>query len=75
MSGTKKIKESIKYEEMLVTVENTIKTLNQGEIPLDELLAKVKDSYELIDVMKKRLSETKIAIEKLSDEYNESKTP
>jgi exodeoxyribonuclease VII small subunit len=75
MSGIKKNKESIKYEEMLATVENTIKILNQGEIPLDELLAKVKDSYELIDVMKKRLSETKIAIEKLSDEYNESKTP
>ncbi len=55
------------YEEALAELETILSTLESGEVNIDELFTQVKRASELIQKLKKKLSETEKSIVDLLD--------
>jgi exodeoxyribonuclease VII small subunit len=66
---TKKSPDS--YQALLGEVEQTLRDLADPSLDLDTIVAKVERGYETIQVMQKRLDETKMKIETLTEKYQQ----
>ncbi|MEN6615062.1 MAG: exodeoxyribonuclease VII small subunit [Syntrophorhabdus sp.] len=53
----------MKFEEGLQKLENIVKTLDEGKIPLDEALGLFKEGLELTKELSKRLDEAEKKVE------------
>lgn len=55
----------MKFEEAIQKLEAILSQLRSGQMPLEELTAKIKEAKELVDICKKSLAETSEQVEKL----------
>jgi len=53
------------YEEAIKKLETILAQLKSGQMPLDELTAKIKEAKSLVDFCKKSLTETSGKVEEL----------
>lgn len=57
--------ENIPFEEALGKLESLVESLEKGQTPLEELVAKFSEGTKLLQVCERRLSEAEMKIEKL----------
>lgn len=55
----------LSFENALTKLETIVDTMEQGEVPLAELLAKYEEGTRLLQVCESRLKEAELKIEKL----------
>jgi exodeoxyribonuclease VII small subunit len=60
---------SQKYQTMLEEVETIVRSVAGGQLDLDQVVQEVERGYTLINTMRHRLSETKVRIETLRQEF------
>ncbi|SMF21756.1 exodeoxyribonuclease VII small subunit [Pseudobacteriovorax antillogorgiicola] len=66
------MKESLKYQTMLEEVEGIVKEMSSPDLDLDQMVNKVERGYELIQLMRDRLQQTKAKVEDLHAKYDGS---
>ncbi|MGQ0644681.1 MAG: exodeoxyribonuclease VII small subunit [Elusimicrobiota bacterium] len=57
------------YEEL----QKILEALEQGEVDVDDLSAKVKRAAELIEFCQKRLKETELEVKRVVDQFQKAK--
>ena len=55
----------LSFEVALTKLENIVDSMEQGEVPLAELLGKYEDGTKLLKICEARLKEAELKIEKL----------
>ena len=65
------MKKTIKrnYSESFEKIQNILESLEQGDIDVDELSAKVRDAAELIEFCQSRLKDTEVEVKKVVDRF------
>lgn len=53
------------FEEALQRLENIVESMEEGEIPLDDLLRKYEEGTDLLKICSKRLRDAELKIETL----------
>ena len=69
MSSAEKT-QSLTFEEALQRLETLVAAMEEGEIPLAELVAKFEEGDKLMKQCEKRLKEAELKIEKLKMKKN-----
>jgi len=62
----------LSFETALTKLETIVDSMEQGEVPLAELLAKYEDGTKLLAICENRLKEAELKIEKLKKTKNGS---
>ena len=60
----------LSFEAALTKLETIVDSMEQGEVPLAELLAKYEDGTKLLALCESRLKEAELKIEKLKKQKN-----
>ena len=60
----------LSFETALTKLEAIVDSMEQGEVPLAELLAKYEDGTKLLALCESRLKEAELKIEKLKKQKN-----
>jgi exodeoxyribonuclease VII small subunit len=68
----KKAGPTINYSEAYEELRETLDALEQGEVDIDELSAKVKRAAELIEFCQKRLKETELEVKRVVDSFQKT---
>lgn len=64
--------ESVTYQQMLDEVETLVRDVASSELDLDAMVGKVERGYGLIKSMRERLDSTKLKIDQLRTEFEET---
>ena len=64
------MEESKNYQKMLEELEGIVRSINSPDLDLDRMVNQVEHGYELIRLMRLRLSETKTKIDQLHQRYD-----
>ena len=59
------------YEKEYEDLEKIIELIQKDQLPMDEVLSKVENGFQMIENLQKKLSETKHKIEKLQAKYDQ----
>lgn len=59
--------EDISYEDALAKLEGLIEAMEEGEVPLADLVAKFEEGNKLLRMCETRLKEAELKIEKLKE--------
>lgn len=72
-----KKKDSLKYGEAREKLEKILKEIEGNEVDVDDLTDRVKEAAQLIQVCRKKLSKTRVEVEKVVAEMGleEDETP
>lgn len=65
MSKTNPAKTDLSFEEALKQLESIVETMEGGNVPLDELVAKFEKGTELLRHCQRKLGEAELKVEKL----------
>ena len=71
--GLEKAKDPVAFEEALKKLESIVETMESGELPLEQLLARFEEGTRLVKVCQGKLEEAELKIQKL--EKNASGEP
>lgn len=64
------------FEDALTRLEEIVESMEEGEIPLDDLLRKYEEGNELLKICNKRLRDAELKIELLKKNgHSETTTP
>ena len=72
MKNDDRATETKRYQEMLQEVEGIIQEISREDVDLDHMVQKVEKGYEMIKVMRDRLTSAKEKIETLQMNFSES---
>ncbi len=65
-------KTDLSFEEALERLETLIESMESGDTPLDELVAKFEEGSTLLKTCRKKLTAAELKIEKLNPENGET---
>jgi exodeoxyribonuclease VII small subunit len=65
----KKSNNALSYSAAYEELRNTLEALEQGDVDIDELSAKVKRAAELIEFCQKRLKETEMEVKRVVESF------
>lgn len=60
--------DGLPFEEALKKLESVVETMDSGELPLEQLLAKFEEGTRLVQVCQTRLAEAEVKIQKLEQD-------
>ena len=72
MAGSKDKKKAIAFEEALEKLESILESMESGDIPLADLVAKFEEGNNLLRLCQKRLQEAELRIEKLKTDDDDT---
>lgn len=72
MSKTIKTKD-ISYEDALARLEEILESLRSEKVNVDELSKQLQESYELVNICKKRIQGVETEIKRIDQEFQEKK--